>query len=127
MLYYMMDLCVRSNNLNAWAGLAMSISPTLEMWLNNFQPNMSEETYLSNAKMAQRSYQHAMDLNLTIWTECGNFVYTVHSHCSRLMKQQSDSLSMERFEILEDQRDDMLNMAMAWQLLHKFNRSVLYL
>lgn len=92
----------------------MSTSTLLETWLNNFQPNLNEKKYLTKAKIAHLSYKHAVELdpsNLTVWTEYGNFVYSVHSYCSRLLKQESDSLSMERFSILESRKDDMLNVA----------------
>jgi len=64
--------------------------------------------------MAQSSYQHAIELapgHSVIWTEYGNFVYMVHSFCSRLLKQETDTLSMERFEILETRKDEMLQIA----------------
>jgi calcineurin-binding protein cabin-1 len=38
--YYIFDLCLHPNELNSWAGLAMSTSTLMETWLNNFQPNM---------------------------------------------------------------------------------------
>lgn len=38
--YYVFDLCLHPNELNSWAGLAMSTSTLMETWLNNFQPNM---------------------------------------------------------------------------------------
>ncbi|XP_058796392.1 calcineurin-binding protein cabin-1-like [Phymastichus coffea] len=112
--YYIYDLCQHPNEFNSWAGLAMSIGTIMETWLNNFEPNISEEKYLEKAKIAQLSYQHAVDLeptHLIIWTEYGNFLYTVHSFCSRLLKQESDSLNMKRFEVLENQKDEMINKA----------------
>jgi calcineurin-binding protein cabin-1 len=74
----------------------------------------NEEKYLAKAKIAQKSYQHAIELvpsHLTIWTEFGNFLYTVHSFCSRLLKQESDSLNMKRFRILEARKEEMLDEA----------------
>ncbi|XP_011502585.1 PREDICTED: calcineurin-binding protein cabin-1-like, partial [Ceratosolen solmsi marchali] len=112
--YYIFDLCLHPRELNSWAGLAMSTSTLMETWLNNFQPNINEEKYLAKAKIAQRSYQHAIELvpsHLTIWTEFGNFLYTVHSFCSRLLKQESDSLNMKRFRILETKKEEMLDEA----------------
>ncbi|OXU31574.1 hypothetical protein TSAR_005095 [Trichomalopsis sarcophagae] len=112
--YYKFDLCLHPNELNSWAGLAMSTSTLMETWLNNFQPNINEERYLKEAKIAQRSYEQAINLapsHLTIWTEFGNFLYTVHSFCSRLLKQESDSLSMERFRTIESHKEEMLEEA----------------
>lgn len=69
---------------------------------------------MNKAKTAQSSYQHAIELapgHSVIWTEYGNFVYMVHSFCSRLLKQETDTLSMERFEILETRKEEMLEIA----------------
>lgn len=73
-----------------------------------------KDKFLNKAKMAQSSYQHAIELapgHSVIWTEYGNFVYMVHSFCSRLLKQETDTLSMERFEILETRKEEMLEIA----------------
>jgi len=73
-----------------------------------------KDKFLNKAKMAQSSYQHAIELapgHSVIWTEYGNFVYMVHSFCSRLLKQETDTLSMERFEILETRKEEMLKIA----------------
>ena len=73
-----------------------------------------ENDFLVKAKIAQKSYQRAVELcpgNLVIWTEYGNFVYMIHSFCSRLLKLESDSLSMERFDVLETRKEEMLEVA----------------
>lgn len=73
-----------------------------------------KDKFLNKAKMAQSSYHHAIELapgHSVIWTEYGNFVYMVHSFCSRLLKQETDTLSMERFEILETRKEEMLDIA----------------
>lgn len=49
--------------------------------------------------------------NHIIWTEYGTFAYFVHSFCSRLLKQETDTLSMERFETLETRKEEMLETA----------------
>lgn len=72
----------------------------------------SEDKYLLNAKIARRCYRHAVDLSpthLTIWTEYGSFLYTVHSFCSRVLEQESDSLRMDKFKIIETQKEEMLD------------------
>ncbi|XP_014204273.1 calcineurin-binding protein cabin-1-like [Copidosoma floridanum] len=110
--YYMLDLCLHPEELNSWAGLAMSTSTQMETWLNNFYPDINEEKYLMKAKISRRSYQQAVKLSplhVTIWTEFGHFLYTVHSFCSRLLKQESDSLSMEKFKTFETQKEEMLD------------------
>ena len=64
--------------------------------------------------MAQKSFKHAIGLspkNLTIWTEFGNFMYSVHSFCSRLLKQEIESLNITKFRIFESRKEDMLEEA----------------
>ncbi|XP_014235516.1 calcineurin-binding protein cabin-1-like [Trichogramma pretiosum] len=112
--YYILDLCIHPNEPNSWAGLAMSISTLLEHWINNFQPCLNEDVYLKKAVMAERSFFHATDLspsNLTIWAEFGTFLYSVHSFCSRLLKQESDSLDINKFETYESRKENMLKEA----------------
>lgn len=73
-----------------------------------------EDKFLVKAKLAQCSFQRAIELspaNLLIWTEYGNFVYMIHSFCSRLLKAESESLKMERFRVLETRKDEMLAIA----------------
>ncbi|KAL6431043.1 hypothetical protein ACFW04_007057 [Cataglyphis niger] len=111
--YYLLDLCLCPRGLNSWAGLAMATGSIIENWLNNYRP-IGKDKFLNKAKMAQSSYQHAIELapgHSVIWTEYGNFVYIVHSFCSRLLKQETDTLSMERFEILETRKEEMLEIA----------------
>lgn len=74
----------------------------------------SEDKLLMKAKIAQSSYRHATELapnHVIIWTEYGSFVYMVHSFCSRLLKQETDTLSMEKFEVLENRKEEMLEIA----------------
>ncbi|XP_003701167.1 calcineurin-binding protein cabin-1 [Megachile rotundata] len=111
--YYLLDLCLHPTRLSSWTGLAMSSGTVIETWLNKYKP-INEDKLLAKAKMAQSSYQHAVELdscNHIIWTEYGTFAYVVHSFCSRLLKQETDTLSMERFEILETRKEEMLEIA----------------
>nr|XP_012218304.1 PREDICTED: calcineurin-binding protein cabin-1-like isoform X4 [Linepithema humile] len=111
--YYLLDLCLYPRGLNSWAGLAMATGSIIENWLNSYRP-IGKDKFLNKAKTAQSSYQHAIELapgHSVIWTEYGNFVYMVHSFCSRLLKQETDTLSMERFEILETRKEEMLEIA----------------
>ncbi|XP_066593480.1 calcineurin-binding protein cabin-1-like [Prorops nasuta] len=111
--YYLLDLCLYPLGLNSWAGLAMATGTIIENWLNSYK-SISEDKFLNKAKIAQSSYQHAIELSpghAVIWTEYGNFVYMVHSFCSRTLKQETDTLSMERFEILETRKEEMLDIA----------------
>ncbi|XP_046833228.1 uncharacterized protein LOC124430542 isoform X2 [Vespa crabro] len=111
--YYLLDLCLRPSGLNSWAGLAMSTGTIIDIWLTNYRL-ISEDKLLMKAKIAQSSYRHATELapnHVIIWTEYGSFVYMVHSFCSRLLKQETDTLSMEKFEVLENRKEEMLEIA----------------
>jgi len=46
-----------------------------------------------------------------ICIEYGSFVYMLHSFCSRLLKQATDTLSMEQFELLEAKKNSSLDTA----------------
>ncbi|XP_033185643.2 calcineurin-binding protein cabin-1 [Bombus vancouverensis nearcticus] len=111
--YYLLDLCFHPTRLSSWTGLAMSSGTVIETWLNKYKP-INEDSLLAKAKLTQSSYRHAVELdscNHIIWTEYGTFAYVVHSFCSRLLKQETDTLSMERFEILETRKEEMLEIA----------------
>ncbi|XP_076277405.1 calcineurin-binding protein cabin-1 isoform X2 [Lasioglossum baleicum] len=111
--YYLLDLCFHPTRLSSWTGVAMSSGTVIDTWLNKYKP-INEDKLLTKAKLTQSSYRHAVELdscNHIIWTEYGNFAYVVHSFCSRLLKQETDTLSMERFEILETRKEEMLEIA----------------
>ncbi|XP_076631383.1 calcineurin-binding protein cabin-1 isoform X1 [Colletes latitarsis] len=111
--YYLLDLCFHPSRLSSWTGLAMSSGTVIESWLNKYKP-INEDKLLAKAKLTQSSYRHAVELdscNHIIWTEYGSFAYVVHSFCSRLLKQETDTLSMERFEFLETRKEEMLEIA----------------
>ncbi|KAF3422681.1 hypothetical protein E2986_06783 [Frieseomelitta varia] len=111
--YYLLDLCFHPTRLSSWTGLAMSSGTVIDTWLNKYKP-INEDRLLAKAKLTQSSYRHAVELdscNHIIWTEYGTFAYVVHSFCSRLLKQETDTLSMERFEVLETRKEEMLEIA----------------
>ncbi|XP_054016613.1 calcineurin-binding protein cabin-1-like isoform X2 [Hylaeus anthracinus] len=111
--YYLLDLCFHPTRLSSWTSLAMSSGTLIETWINKYKP-IDEDKLLAKAKLTQSSYRHAVELdpcNHIIWTEYGSFAYVVHSFCSRLLKQETDTLSMERFEFLETRKDEMLEIA----------------
>ena len=47
----------------------------------------------------------------TLWIEHGATAYMIHSQCSRLLHNQTDSLSIEMFERLEKEKERMLDIA----------------
>ncbi|EFA00717.1 hypothetical protein TcasGA2_TC003597 [Tribolium castaneum] len=109
--YFMMDLCINPSRLDSWACIGLSYLSQLENRLNYCKKLKSEMEFLDKAKCAQVSFRKALDLekdHIMLWIEFGSFEYMVHSFCSRVMKSESDTLSMERFEYLENQKNSYL-------------------
>ncbi|XP_011308750.1 calcineurin-binding protein cabin-1 [Fopius arisanus] len=112
--YYAMDVIIHPGAFNSWIALAMSVGTVMGTFLNNCKPILDINKLLFQAKMAQCSFERAVELkpgHSVMWIEYGNFVYMVHSFCSRLLKQESDTLSMEKFAILESRKETTLEAA----------------
>ncbi|CAG9568375.1 unnamed protein product [Danaus chrysippus] len=110
--YSMLDITLNNDRFNSWALLSLSKVFFLDRSLNLYKKLNNERDYLIPAKSAIRCFKRALELNpknYTVWLEFGNFVYSVQSYCSRLLKQDSESLSMEEFEALERQKEDLLD------------------
>ncbi|XP_049885527.1 calcineurin-binding protein cabin-1-like [Pectinophora gossypiella] len=110
--YNLLDVIVNRDRLESWAEISLAKAVNLERILNSCKNLNNEREYLNPAKATIRCFKRALELDPThcnIWIEYGMFVYTVHSFCSRLLKQASESLSMEDFEALEKQKEDMLD------------------
>lgn len=50
-------------------------------------------------------------LQTTLWIEQGSTAYMLHSFCSQLLRNETDSLSIEMFERLEKEKERMLDIA----------------
>lgn len=110
--YNMLDVIVNNDRLESWAEISLAKAVNLERILNSCKNLNNEKEFLNPAKSIIRCFQRSLELDPThcnMWIEYGMFVYTVHSFCSRLLKQASESLSMEDFEALEKQKEDMLD------------------
>ncbi|CAG9793211.1 unnamed protein product [Diatraea saccharalis] len=110
--YNMLDVVVNNDRLESWAEISLAKAVNLERILNSCKNINNEREFLNPARSIIRCFKRALDLDPThcnMWIEYGIFVYTVHSFCSRLLKQDSESLSMEDFESLEKQKENMLN------------------
>ncbi|RZC42711.1 calcineurin-binding protein cabin-1, partial [Asbolus verrucosus] len=109
--YFMMDLCINPMRVDSWACIGLSYLSQLENKLNYCKKLKSEMEFLDKAKCAQVSFKKALELekdHIMLWIEFGSFEYMVHSFCSRVMKSESDTLSMEKFEYLENQKNSYL-------------------
>ncbi|XP_068619649.1 calcineurin-binding protein cabin-1-like [Battus philenor] len=110
--FNMLDVILNNDRLESWAEISLSKAMNLERILNSCKNLDNEREFLNQANSTTRCFKRSLDLDPThrdMWLEYGNFVYTVHSFCSRLLKQASESLSMEDFESLEKQKEDMLD------------------
>ncbi|KAL0818728.1 hypothetical protein ABMA28_008059 [Loxostege sticticalis] len=109
--FNMLDVVANNDRLESWAEISLAKAINLERMLNSCK-NLNNEKFLTPAKSIIRCFKRALELDPThcnMWIEYGIFVYAVHSFCSRLLKQASESLSMEDFEALEKQKEDMLD------------------
>ncbi|CAB3224806.1 unnamed protein product [Arctia plantaginis] len=110
--YNMLDVVVNNDRLESWAEITLAKAVNLDRILNSCKNLNNEREFLNPAKSVIRCFKRSLELNPThcnMLIEYGLFVYTVHSFCSRLLKQASESLSMEDFESLEKQKEDMLD------------------
>lgn len=87
----------------------------LETQLNSCEVIQDEEEFFSLAQQAVQCLKQALKLDeyhTNLWVEFGGLVYMVHSHASRLLKQDlNPDISLETFEMLEKLKGDMLNEA----------------
>ncbi|KPJ15518.1 Calcineurin-binding protein cabin-1 [Papilio machaon] len=110
--FNMLDVILNNDRLESWAEISLAKAVHLERVLNSCKNLNNEREFLNQAKSTIQCFKRSLALDPThseLWLEYGNFVYTVHSFCSRLLKQASESLSMEDFESLEKQKEDMLD------------------
>lgn len=101
--YFLMDLCINPNRVDSWACIGLSYLSQLESKLNYCKKIKNEMDFLDKAKSAQICFRKALDLekdHIMLWIEFGSFEYMVHSFCSRIMKTESDTLSMERYVMI---------------------------
>ncbi|RZF32702.1 hypothetical protein LSTR_LSTR004130 [Laodelphax striatellus] len=112
--YYALDISANPSRVDSWACLALAHGSQLETKLNSCEPLSSEQDFLRSARMACKCYGRALQLDpeqSTLWIEYGSFAYMVHSFCSRLLKQEPPNLSLELFDALEKQKEQMLDQA----------------
>lgn len=112
--YYTYDIAISKHRFDSWAGIALARASVLETKLNSCETFKSEMEYLNRAAAVERCFKKALEIDSShsmLWIEYGEFVYGVHSFCSRMLKQASESLSMENFETLEKRKNDMLDTA----------------
>lgn len=110
--YNMLDVVVNKNRLESWAEISLGKGVNLERILNSCKNLNNEREILNPAKAIIRCYKTSLEIDpkhCNLWIEYGIFAYTIHSFCSRVLKQASESLSMEDFESLEKQKEELLD------------------
>ncbi|CAH2095594.1 unnamed protein product [Euphydryas editha] len=110
--YNTYDVLINNDRFISWAQIALAKAANLATALKLYKVFKNEKEFLNPAKSAIRCYKRSLELNTkssVMWSEYGSFVYIVHSFCSRLLKQDSESLSMENFTALEKQKEDLLD------------------
>lgn len=110
--YNILDVIVNKDRLESWAEISLAKGVNLERILNSCKNLNNEREILNPAKAIIRCYMRALEIDPThcnLWIEYGIFAYTIHSFCSRILKQASESLSMEDFESLERQKEELLD------------------
>ncbi|XP_064089547.1 calcineurin-binding protein cabin-1-like [Macrobrachium nipponense] len=113
--YYKLDLSINKERLESWAPLGLSMKAMLETQLNSCEVIEDEEAFFSLAKAAVQCLRQALKLDqyhTNLWVEFGGLVYMVHSHASRLLKQElNPDISLETFDMLEKFKNEMLDLA----------------
>lgn len=110
--YNILDVVVNKDRLESWAEISLAKGVNLERILNSCKNLNNEREILNPAKAIIRCYKRSLAIDPThcnLWIEYGIFAYTIHSFCSRVLKQASESLSMEDFESLEKQKEQLLD------------------
>ncbi|KAF5297375.1 hypothetical protein FQR65_LT01305 [Abscondita terminalis] len=112
--YFLLDLCINPRRLDTWADLALGTGSQLENKLNHCERFKNENDFFEKAKSACVCFKQALSImpnHITLWIEFGAFEYMAHSYCSRLLKYDSDTFSIEKFEILENKKENYLSSA----------------
>lgn len=110
--YNTFDVVINNDRFISWSQIALAKATNLGTSLKLYKVFNNEKEFLNPAKSTIRCFKRSLELNnksSVMWSEYGNFVYIVHSFCSRLLKQDSESLSMENFTALEKQKEDLLD------------------
>ncbi|KAG0693727.1 Calcineurin-binding protein cabin-1 [Chionoecetes opilio] len=113
--YYKLDMVMNPERLDSWAPLGLAMKAIMETQLNSCEIIENEEEFFEMAQRATRCFCQALKLDeyhTNLWVEFGGLVYMVHSHASRLLKQElNPDISIETFEMLEKLKGEMLGQA----------------
>lgn len=109
--YFQLDMCINPWRLDSWACMALGGASQLEQKLTHCEKFKNENEFLEKAKSVRICFQKALSLandHVTLWIEFGSFEYMAHSFLSRLLKFESETFSMEKFSVLEEEKESYL-------------------
>ncbi|VVC42534.1 Hypothetical protein CINCED_3A009963 [Cinara cedri] len=112
--FYILDLCNNSDRFDSWAAMALARGSQIEMKLNSCESIKNEGDIIRRAHMTSRCYKHSLKINpenTTLLIEYGTFTYSIHSFCSRLLKQETSNMSLQMFGELEEEKEKMIKIA----------------
>lgn len=96
--YFILDLTLNPTRFDSWAGLALSKATKLETKLNSCNIISTNEIFIQSEETF-KCFEQCMKIQtkqILLWIEYGTFAYSIHAFCSRNLKQNSDTLSMEK-------------------------------
>lgn len=112
--YYLLDLCNNLDRFDSWAAMALARGSQIETKLNSCESIKNEADIIRRAHMTGRCYKHSLKIspeNTTLLIEYGTFTYSIHSFCSRLLKQETSNMSLQMFGELEEEKEKMIKIA----------------
>ncbi|XP_067620884.1 calcineurin-binding protein cabin-1-like isoform X2 [Eurosta solidaginis] len=111
--YYTLDLTISPTRFDSWAGMALSKASKIETRLNCLNP-LNPNNVLAESEDTIRCFEMCICLNrrqILLWIEYGSFTYTLHSYCSRQLKNSPDTLTAEQSSLLQARKGRVLNIS----------------
>ncbi|CAD6997869.1 unnamed protein product [Ceratitis capitata] len=111
--YYTLDLTISPTRFDSWAGMALSKASKIETRLNALTP-LNPNNVLAESEDTIRCFEMCICLNrqqTLLWIEYGSFTYTLHSYCSRQLKNAAENLTTEQSSMLQARKGRVLNIA----------------
>ncbi|XP_031617058.1 calcineurin-binding protein cabin-1-like isoform X2 [Contarinia nasturtii] len=108
--YYIADLSNSPTRFDAWAGLTLSKADLMLTKLSSCVNNTPVEM-IQESDEVLRCFEQCLKIDRQqqkLWIEYGSYAYTLHSYCSRCLKQTAENLSTETFSFLEQKKEKCL-------------------
>lgn len=130
--YYIADLSNRPTRFHAWAGLALSKADLMGTKLSSCTSTTPTEM-IQESDEVLRCFEQCLKIDekqQKLWIEYGSYAYTLHSYCSRCLKQNTESTEISGFlaekkekclEITHNCFTEMVNMKLKKPTDEKFD------